>query len=160
MKLYALATLFLLPIWILFWHAILSRFTRHRWPRQKTAIYASLSAVMVCSFIILVFERHFDPTLLAFTLVIALSLGHVYFHFFNMGETARRIRLLTKLATKQTWTDGSYDETQMIRTRLQRLVDLRQIDFDGFRYSTRPTLLRWAARNIASYREILFPRSR
>lgn len=160
MKLPALVFLLLFPIWVLCWHTILSRFTRHRWPRQKTATYASLSGVMVCSFVIFAFERRFDLALLAFTLINGLSIGHVYFHFFNMGETARRIRLLTELATKQTLTDGGYDETQMIRTRLQRLIDLRQIDFDGFRYSTKPTLLRWTARGITVYREILLSRGR
>lgn len=57
-----------------------------------------------------------------------------YFHLFNMSETARRIRILRVVSEQQcTVADVGqlYNSRDMIMQRLERLIDLGQIEPNG-----------------------------
>jgi hypothetical protein len=72
-------------------------------------------------------------------MIIYIALGYCYFHFINLGETARRIRILTELYDEP---DGitkeqlikRYSCKDIINIRLSRLTDNHQIIFRDNRY--------------------------
>lgn len=93
-----------------------------------------------------------------FIFIHSMLLAHVYFHIFNMSETARRIRLLLELreggvAVKE----SSYSPQQLIQTRLNRLRETRAVYYTEGIYRSRPSPLLVAALIIQRTEEILFP---
>lgn len=58
-------------------------------------------------------------------------IGYIYFHFFNMTETARRIRIMTELATrgpmKADEIVDAYDDSDITDVRIERLLSMGQI---------------------------------
>ncbi|QPJ65337.1 MAG: hypothetical protein G3M78_08010 [Candidatus Nitrohelix vancouverensis] len=77
-------------------------------------------------------------------------LAYNYFHFINMGETARRIRILRELHESENGLSQEeilerYNAQDMIRLRMQRLLNNGQIIQKGGRYYiANPTVLRIA----------------
>ena len=76
-----------------------------------------------------------------------IALGYCYFHFINLGETARRIRILIEI---QNSADGlemheilrKYNAKQIIEFRLGRLLRNGQIVFkDGRYFAGKPLVL-------------------
>lgn len=60
------------------------------------------------------------------------ALGYCYFHFINLNETARRIRILTELfysenGLSQQEVLGVYNAEEIIGRRIKRLVDHGQV---------------------------------
>lgn len=59
------------------------------------------------------------------------SLGYGYFHFINLGETARRIRILREFRESNSMTEGElssrYNAKEMIDRRVDRLLASGQI---------------------------------
>lgn len=98
--------------------------------------------------------------LLVFLLVVYQGFGYAYFHFYNMSETARRIRLLVliyqgRLSSTEDASE-SYKPQEMVANRLVRLVELGQLVQDeSGRYHIQGGLLLFAARLIAAYRRLL-----
>lgn len=80
-------------------------------------------------------------------IIIYSSLGYCYFHFINLGETARRIRILRELYDS----DGGltleeilklYNAKKMVELRLQRLLGNGQVILkDGMLFIGKPVLL-------------------
>ena len=76
---------------------------------------------------------------LTVSLLIYSALGYCYFHFINLGETARRIRILRELYEAQ---DGlsleeileRYNAQSIVALRIQRLVHNGQIRAQQNRY--------------------------
>lgn len=92
-----------------------------------------------------------------FGLVCSFATAHVYFHVFNMSETARRIRQLVARYRGLALTEGT-GSTEKIALRLARLEALGEIRrFDSV-YRSRGGPLTWAARWIVAYERFLFPR--
>jgi hypothetical protein len=84
---------------------------------------------------------------LTVNIIIYSSLGYCYFHFVNLGETARRIRILRELNSSR---DGltleeilkRYNAKKMVELRLQRLINSEQVILkDGKLYIGKPLLL-------------------
>jgi hypothetical protein len=76
-----------------------------------------------------------------------IALGYCYFHFINLGETARRIRIVRELWESE---DGlsmdellkRYNASEIINVRLQRMMSKKQIVFrDGRYYIGKPIML-------------------
>lgn len=66
-------------------------------------------------------------------------LGYVYFHFINLGETARRIRLLRELYDSKEGLNleeilSRYNAKEIIQKRINRLIDSRQIILKDDKY--------------------------
>lgn len=72
--------------------------------------------------------------LLLNTLTYAL-LGYSYFHFINLGETARRIRILREFVEAGSMTEAQllarYSSTEMLDLRIGRLVRAGQLAIAG-----------------------------
>ncbi|MCF8719414.1 hypothetical protein [Nitrospina gracilis] len=87
-------------------------------------------------------------------------LGYCYFHFINLGETARRIRLLRELheaggvlALEELL--GRYNASHMVEIRLQRLLGTGQIvERDGRYYIGKPVML-WISQAIVLTKRIV-----
>lgn len=88
----------------------------------------------------------FLPFLVA-NLIIYSALGHCYFTFINLGETARRIRILRELYDSGQGLSldeilERYDAKEIIERRIARLLNNGQILFkDGKYYIGNPLML-------------------
>jgi len=94
-------------------------------------------------------------------LIIYASLGYCYFHFVNLGETGRRIRILRELYD---FKEGlfleeilrRYNAKEIIEKRINRLVNNRQVIFkNGSYYIGNPVML-LIARIILTMRLVVF----
>ncbi len=68
--------------------------------------------------------------MLGFISIIFNGVGYAYFHFFNMSETSRRVRLLVTIrkgCTTHQEIAADYSSAEMIHLRLRRLEEMRQI---------------------------------
>jgi len=79
-------------------------------------------------------------------IIIYSSLGYCYFHFINLGETARRIRILRELYESNGGLTldkilKRYNAEAMVELRLQRLISSGQIILkDGRLHVGKPVL--------------------
>ncbi|MFA5160858.1 MAG: hypothetical protein WC421_01305 [Elusimicrobiales bacterium] len=69
------------------------------------------------------------------------ALSYCHFHFINLGETARRIRILRELAENPGGLSPSeilarYNARSIVEARLARLARSGQIRMDGMRYKS------------------------
>ena len=82
-------------------------------------------------------------------------LGYCYFHFVNLGETARRIRILRELADSRQGLSIEgllkvYNSKEILDKRIARLVKNGQIKYsDGRYYIGKPIMLLFAKIIIA-----------
>lgn len=80
-------------------------------------------------------------------LICYCALGYCYFHFINLGETARRIRLIRELyehaeALSEDELLSFYNSREILAVRMKRLLGNGQLLFKDGRYLTgRPTML-------------------
>lgn len=93
------------------------------------------------------------------------ALGYGYFHFINLGETARRIRLLRELveANGALTTEAllqRYNAAGIVEVRLGRLLRNHQVTLrQGRLFLARPTVL-WMARLLWAWGLVLGQRQR
>lgn len=93
-----------------------------------------------------------------------VSLGYCYFHFLNLGETARRIRILRELKDSPEGLSleeilRRYNAKEIVERRLLRLARNGQIRLKSNKYYiARPTML-WAARFLAALKYIFLKRN-
>jgi len=101
-----------------------------------------------------------DFNSLAYTFIVYNCLGYAYFHFFNISETARRIRILLEIKEKKA---ASYDylinvyekKGFNLNSRLTRLIDLGQIEKINDKYVLSGKILLVAALFIKTLRKII-----
>ncbi len=103
--------------------------------------------------------------MLVFAFLVFNGIVYAYFHFFNMSETARRIRILLQIR----WAGPSglrirelerqYSQKDMIEARLDRLVRMNQLSLapDG-RYRVAGNTLLWAGRIMGLWRRLVLRR--
>jgi hypothetical protein len=88
----------------------------------------------------------FYPKLIS-NLIIYLCLSYNYFHFINMGETARRIRIIREIYDSPNGLSEKellkcYNSEQMIDLRMERLLSKNQVILEEGRYFIgNPTML-------------------
>lgn len=89
----------------------------------------------------------------------SLGIGYVYFHFFNMSETARRIKILTGIHARQFVTQSDveayYAGSSALHTRIKRLSDIGQLRLQNGRFQLNGRILLRAAQLIMVFRSIL-----
>lgn len=95
--------------------------------------------------------------------VIYFALCYCYFHFVNLGETARRIRMLRELYDSyEGLTIGEilerYNAKEIVDKRLQRLVSNRQVIYRDGRYTIGNPLMLFIARAIVIVKMALLGR--
>lgn len=82
-----------------------------------------------------------------YVLIIYNVLAYSYWHIFNMGETARRIRMLYELSLagrmKHSELENRYGVKNIIDVRLERLIAMKQILKHQKRFFLRSPLFYW-----------------
>lgn len=100
-----------------------------------------------------------ELTLLCYCFIVYNAFAYTYFHFFNMSETARRIRVIYEI-----YRAGSlcmkdilylYKTSDVITLRLKRLVSTKQLKIEDGYYSLNKRLLYYAALFINEWRNLL-----
>jgi hypothetical protein len=95
--------------------------------------------------------------------IIYASLGYCYFHFINLGETARRIRILREIYDSK---DGlsmeetlqRYNAKEIVEKRISRLVNNGQILYKNGRYHIGSPLMLLITRIIVAMKLLLLGR--
>lgn len=94
-----------------------------------------------------------------YAVIIYSALAYVYFHLFNMSETARRIKILSLLyrdgATEKGRFGSGYGAGAMLEARLERLRSTGQIREADGRYVLDGKTLYLAARAVAIWAWVL-----
>lgn len=165
MTLFSVIIVLLTPLWTTLVHAAIVRTRRGvKLPRQKLAFLCCLGTAVGVSFLAFVVELFVagsvGPGDILFAGVTSTLLTHLYFHIFNMSETARRVRILLDIKKGKKPSGGAYTDQEMISIRLDRLYDLKQVRVWSGKYSTKPTLLRFASQCIQLHERLLFPQRR
>jgi hypothetical protein len=89
-----------------------------------------------------------------------VSLGYCYFHFINLGETARRVRILRELSVAPGGLSlegilSHYNAKEIIELRLQRLLANGQIIAKEDKYYIGKPLMLWMAKIVVAFKFIL-----
>lgn len=87
--------------------------------------------------------------------------SYIYFHFFNMSETARRVRILaeirrTGLFEKEELTQ-KYSSSDMVSNRLKRLIALGELRLSGDRYLIGRGVFIFPAKIVFYFRDMFYP---
>ena len=108
---------------------------------------------------ILIFWINKNLSSVLYSFIVYNSLAYCYFHFFNMSETARRIRILTEIKKKSSVASNEltnfYKSDFMIKTRLERLINLGQVRLIGNKYVLSAKILYLASIIVYNWRKIL-----
>lgn len=154
------------PIVILIVHITLSRLFRHGDSPQVVTVKALLTSYIPMALLIGRFVTGRaglieNPYLVwIYCFIVYTSIAYTYFHFFNMSETARRVRILYEInrAGSLNYKDirELYSTPDIVGVRIQRLLQTKQLkeETDG-RYSLDGRLLYYAARFVAAWRGLI-----
>jgi hypothetical protein len=93
-------------------------------------------------------------------LIIYALLGYCYFHFANLGETARRIRLVRELNDFPNGLNMQdilerYNAKMIVDTRLNRLINNDQIYLENGKYFVRPSLMLMVSKVIVLMKYVI-----
>ena len=88
------------------------------------------------------------------------SLSYCYFHFINLGETARRIRILRELKNSSNGLTlneifKNYSSEEIIERRFSRLIGSQQVIFKNNRYYIGRPMMYLIARILAALKYLL-----
>lgn len=101
---------------------------------------------------------------LLYLFLVYLLAGYVYFHFFNMSETARRVRLLIESSKTGSLNKIDlkklYPHQDIVSVRIERLTALGELQRSGDRYVLGNRVLLLPAKLIFTLRRLLFPHSK
>lgn len=156
MALFDFLLVILSPLVMYVVHAIVCRlpFTAKQ-SRIKVAALSSLGTALAISFGVASSLQS-----LLFSLVVTLALAQVYFHVFNMSESARRIQILLQIrAGKDPLQEKkqNYSPEDLVRIRLDRMFQMGTIEEKNGNLFPRRGLLFYAALFIKQYERLLFP---
>ncbi len=131
------------PAVILAVHMVITRLARKRSP-QIAAVRATVAGILpVGALLWICAVRYLVPgerwTAVLYSLVSYCAIAVMYFHFFNMSETARRIRILYEIHVAGSLPvkamESLYRSKDIIDIRLQRLVAMKQLRQEGRSFS-------------------------
>ena len=156
-----------LPIVI---HLVISRrlvLYRAKALRQKGAIMSIIAGVLPLAGLFIVLETAMGGKNGLFwrsfyLLGVYFLFGYVYFHVFNMSETARRIRILAHghregKVVKEELTQN-YTRKQMVEIRIARLLALGELHRRNSNFIIGRGLLLMPARAVFAFRRTIFPK--
>lgn len=166
-KSFYLILLLVSPLWILFTHIPFARALQRINPRLSP-LYATAFVILDVYFIMQVFAwvlylRHLPLQEAVFgwlygTLVYG-GLAFSYFQFFAMTETARRIRILRELYETGPLTReqlaANYGAEQMFEIRLNRMVELGQLEKAEGRFRVKGRLILYVAKVMSTWARVL-----
>ena len=115
------------------------------------------------------FIRHHDPfwsgiARASADVIIYAAFGYCYFHFVNLGETARRFRLMWELYESPAGLSREellrrYNAAGIMEVRIGRLVKNGQIRFEQGRYYLNPSMMMISSRIMTFVKKLVFGRS-
>jgi len=90
---------------------------------------------------------------LSLSTVTYVALGYCYFHFINLGETARRVRIAIELLESEIGLSMDelikrYSASDIINYRLQRMISNNQIVYRDDRYYIAKPIMLYLAKAI------------
>lgn len=151
-----LLLLILSPVITYLIHILLVKLARGK-PPQLTAVLSGIIGNIPILFISLMLVERI--TGLIYSLIVYNSLAYVYFHIFNMSETARRIHLLVDLKRngklKKEDILKRYSPEDIVDIRLSRLLSLRQLRLEDNLYKIDRSFLLIAARIYSFWGRLL-----
>lgn len=124
---------------------------------KRLGMLKSIVAGFIAGFLVLIIMQVLATGLsigfLALNSLIYAALGYCYFHFINLGETARRIRILTELSDQPGGLTADelsqrYNARMMLDARIRRLVDNRQIRESESRFTVSSPIMLFSAQII------------
>lgn len=133
------------------------------WNSMFLGFFSGMLGLLIFECYIFSIELFVLSDFIAFVLVNVITyslLGYCYFHFLNLGETARRIRILRELNRASIGLSlddilKRYNASEIIERRVDRLKDSGQIAFKDDRYYiVNPTLL-WIAKTLSVFKMFL-----
>lgn len=159
------------PLLIFILHIVAARaFMRYKFdlPNQVVVLVCSVAGYIPMAVAIwMVYLRHVAASVeliwaVIYSLIVYNALAYSYFHIFNMSETARRIRILYEIYTSKQLKASDiaplYNANDMLNSRLERLLSMKQIKLSHDRYLLDRRLFYYAARIVAWWGCILgFP---
>ncbi|MBF0351768.1 MAG: hypothetical protein HQM11_12115 [SAR324 cluster bacterium] len=98
------------------------------------------------------------------SLITYIALGYGYFHFINLGETARRVRLTRELLQSKNGLTHEellqrYNAQEIIEKRLGRLLRKRQIQLENNRYYIRSKTMLSITRLLVMLKQFVLGKS-
>ncbi len=124
-----------------------------------------LSVLMIEFYIFFATSAHFTDFFMMFTasFITYASLGYCYFHFINLGETARRIRILREIYD---FKDGltmeeilqRYNSKEIVDKRLSRLINNGQVIYKNGKYHIGSPIMLMITRIIVAMKMLLLGR--
>lgn len=158
-----MALLMCSPVLMLVTHVIFSRLLRLP-SRQMIAVLSVCCAFLplLAYLVAATSNKHgiqgFSALILYFTMVYA-AVGYTYFHFFNMSETARRIRILCEIGRAGSLSKEElaklYKSSDMIDVRLERLLNTGQLNYVDGAYAIKGKILSLAGHSVLFWRKLL-----
>jgi hypothetical protein len=130
-----IATLALSPAGLLIFHALAARLVKTR-SNQKLALacIVTFNLPLFAALAWLLGEK-LDVASVVYALLVYNGAGYFYFHFFNMSETARRVKLVVGIrkgnVRKLQDVQGHYDYHNTLAVRLERLEALGEVARDA-----------------------------
>ncbi|HEY4499711.1 MAG TPA: hypothetical protein VJH70_01055 [Candidatus Paceibacterota bacterium] len=130
------------PLLVFLLHVSICRF-KVRLPIQTLQILAYLIGFFPLYYVLSFVEQTTAAVVYAF--LVYSSFSYTYFHFFNMSETARRIKILYEINRtgflKEKEILCLYKTSDIVQKRLVRLLDMREIALEAGRYKLQSHLL-------------------
>jgi len=124
---------------------------------QNSMILCELILNIPVIFIFYLINNNFSSIIYAF--LVYNSLGYAYFHFFNISETSRRIKILLEMKKNKDLKiedlTKNYKTDFMVKTRLQRLLELNQIQIINGKYFIKGKILLFAALLVNFLKKVL-----
>lgn len=143
------------PLFVYIIHALLIRLVKDK-SLQLTAIFSALLGNIPLFLIILIYLIKSNIAVseviisVIYSMIIYNALAYVYFHVFNMSETARRIHILINLVKtgrmEKQCLAMEYNAKDIVSVRLDRLVSMKQLRREGDVYKVNKGFLLLAAR--------------
>lgn len=160
-----LVILLLSPLVLVAVHAIASRVLKGQ-PSQATAFKSSLLGYLPVVWLLWFFIFRKAPDFMdhsadyVYCFIVYSTIAYTYFHFFNMSETARRIRILYEIYSVGSLSSQDitalYKSHDLVNIRLERLLALKQLKLiNGFYLIDRKTIY-YAAVLISVWRKLLY----
>jgi hypothetical protein len=123
-------------------------------PRQKLAVLVILGATAFSTAYAAYLQLGADQ--IFHTAILSLMFGYSYFHFFNMSETARRIRILVEYVAGIQSSGSSYNQDKILGNRITRMFDHGLITESGGKLHAKNGPLLWASYLIIFWRKLFF----
>lgn len=124
-------------------------------PRQKLAVLVIGGTIAFSIGLSLYLGLTWDQTLNAGLL--SIMFGMSYFHFFNMSETARRIRILVEYVAGIPSSASGYDKDKIFGNRITRMHETGLIAEENGTLKAKNGPVLWAAYIILAWRKMFFP---